>query len=86
MPISEICNNFMRETDFEKLQYFAGNFLISFTIRDYTILLEQRKFPVFWQHFQIPYVFPDRKLFRLYSLCSGGPALMSQISLLDFKK
>ena len=33
--------------------------------------LAQNKFPVFWKHFQIPCVFPDRVFFGLFSLCSG---------------
>ena len=40
--------------------------------------LEQTKFPVFWQNFQIPYVFPDRELcwpFSLFSLSSGYPVI-----------
>ena len=38
--------------------------------------LEQTKFPVFWQHFQILCVFPDSDFFlpfSLFSLCRGYP-------------
>ena len=46
--------------------------------------LEQTKFPVFWQHFPIPWGFPDRDFFSpysLFSLCSGYPDYISYIFL-----
>ena len=41
-------------------------------------------FPVFWQNFQIPCVFPDRDFlwpFSLFSLCSGYPAVNAWIPI-----
>ena len=49
---------------------------VSYILESGNSQLEQTKFPVFWQNFQIPYVFPDRELlwpFSQLSLCSGHP-------------
>ena len=56
------------------LEIFASKIEISFTLESGNLQLEQTKFPVFWQNFQIPCVFPDRDVFGAISpvsLCSG---------------
>ena len=66
-----ICDDYLYNTDWQiypasgkKMEIFAANITISFTFREsWNLQLEQTKFPVFWQNFQIPCVFPDRDFF-----------------------
>ena len=59
----------------------GGGFLLQIlkyrlSLESGSLQLEQTKFPVFWQNFQIPCVFPDREFFwpfSPFSLCSGYP-------------
>ena len=83
MQIYLICDYYRHKTDLADLSSFkknweisAANFEISFDFKSGNLQLEQPKFPVFWQNFQIPCVFPDREFlwpFSLFSLCSGYP-------------
>ena len=73
---------------YTKLTWQTYQFEIFQQILKYLLLLEsgnlqreQTKFPVFWQNFQIPCVFPDRDffggLFSLFSLCSRYPVTVT---------
>ena len=83
VPISIICNYYIHKTDLADLSSFWEKWKFSRQISQYPLPLasgnlevEQTKFPVFWQIFQIPCVFPDRELFwpfSLFSLCRGYP-------------
>ena len=83
VPIYVICNYYIHKTDLADFSSFKKQF--SQPISKYllplesgNLQLEQTKFPVFWQNFQIPCVFPDRTFlgpFSLFSLCSGYPVL-----------
>ena len=64
----------------KKKKNSATNITLSFTfrIREFTTWANKIScvFPVFWQNFQIPCVFPDRDFFlpfSLFSLCRGYP-------------
>ena len=71
VPIFIICDYYIHRTDladlssvWEKMEIFVANIAISFTfgIREFTNKIPC-VFPVFWQNFQIPCVFPDRDFF-----------------------
>ena len=76
-----ICDFYIHKTDLAGLSSFNKFLVIFAAISKYllplelgNLLPEQTKFPVFWQNFQIPCVFPDRDYFwpfSLFSLCSG---------------
>ena len=59
MQTSEVCDNFISETDLEKLKFAAkSQYSKSLESRNFLLqVLEQKRFPVFWQNFQIPRVF-----------------------------
>ena len=90
VPIYVICDYYIHKTDLADLSNFTE---FSHQISEYllplgsgNLQLEQTKFPVFWQIFQIPCVFPDRESFwpcSLFSLCSGDPAPNKMLNLLN---
>ena len=70
------------------MDFFAATIAISFTFRIRTFTTWANKipcvFPMFWQNFQIPCVFPDRDFlwpFSLFSLCSGYPDVNAWIPI-----
>ena len=75
-----ICDYYIHQTDLVDISSLKRIWEFSRKISKYllplesgNLQLEQTKFPVFWQHFQIPCVFPDRDFFlpfSLFSLCS----------------
>ena len=75
----EICDYHIHKIDLAdlssfitNLEIFASKIEISFTLESGNLQREQPKFPVFWQNFQIPCVFPVFfGPFSLFSLCSG---------------
>ena len=85
VPINIICDYYIHKTDFadlssfwKKMDFFATNTQSLLLLESEHLLLELTKFLVFWQNFQIPWVFPDRDVFlpfSLFSLCRGYPVL-----------
>ena len=83
VPLYVICDYYIHKTDLADLSSFKQIWEFSWQISKYllplesgNLQLEQTKFPVFWQNFQIPCVFPDREFFgpsSLFCLCSGYP-------------
>ena len=74
VPIYMICNYYIHKTDLADLSSFwKKNLQFSRQIWQYPIPLEsvdlqlqQTKFPVFWQNFQIHCVFPDGIIFAIF--------------------
>ena len=93
VPIHVICDYYIHKTDladlsgfFKKLKFRGKYFLLQ---ESGNLQLEQTKFPVIWQNFQIPCVFPNRDFFlpfSLFSLCSGYPVTMSFMIFSAFRK
>ena len=71
VPIHVICEYYIHKTDLADLStlkkiftsFAAKTWNIFYPIQSGNLQLEQTKFPVFWQNFQIPCVFPDREFF-----------------------
>ena len=68
VPIYVICYYFIHKTDLADLSVFKKKILWQILkyllpIESRNLQLEQTKFLVFWQNFQIPCVFPDRDFF-----------------------
>ena len=87
-----ICDYYIHLTDLADISSFKKDLgifaadIFTFRIREFTTWANKIPcvFPVFWQNFQIPRVFPDREYFwpfSLFCLCSGHPELgIKQIS------
>ena len=78
MPIYVICDYYIHQTDLVDVSsfnffflIFTANIEISFPLESGNLQLGQTKFPVFWQHFQIPCVFPDRDFFYHFPCAVG---------------
>ena len=71
VPIYMFCDYYLHKTnltDLSGINFLGGDFLLQILkyllpLESGNLQLEQTKFPVFWQIFQIPCVFPDRDFF-----------------------
>ena len=78
VPISQISNNFICETNLEKKLWQILQYPVS--IESGNLQLEQRKFPVLWQNLQIPCNFPDTEILCLFPCfpCAVGTLFRRQ--------